>query len=307
MRRSTGILCILIAAALWCVAPVYAQPPAAWLMLEEGKALFEQREFGRALQRFQEAVAAAGTMPEAEMAIGDVYREEGELGLAQAQYEKAYNNRNSLAVPAARFDILYRLAEIYEDQEFYKLMEDTLLSIVAEDANWGGVKGSRLRTQLETNYYAKGMNQVLKLYRFDPSFAQAAHAKLGWFYYRTGRFSSAVLHCLYSAVYGASEIARYLREHDVEWEFSTFEALLDAAEGQKDLHQYVADVGLYRDLYYLAGSTYASMYPKLAQALWRAVTRLKLAGELADLSGKQLKKPWIEPYLVPAKKAPAGR
>jgi tetratricopeptide (TPR) repeat protein len=307
MRRSTGILCIVIAAALWCVAPMSAQPSAAWLKLEEGKALFEQREFGRALQRFQEAVAAAGTMPEAEMGIGDVYREEGELGLAQAQYEKAYNNRNSLAVPAARYDILYRLAGIYEDQEFYKLMEDTLLGIVADDANWAGAKSSRLRTQLETNYYSKGMNQVLKLYRFDPSFAQDAHAKLGWFYYRTGRFSSAVLHCLYAAVYGASEIARYLREHDVEWDFSTFEDLLGAAEEQKDLHQYVADSGLYRNLYYLAGSTYASMYPRLAQTLWRAASRSKLAGEFADLSGRQLKKPWIEPYLVPVKKAQAGK
>jgi tetratricopeptide (TPR) repeat protein len=307
MRRSTAILCLSIAAAVWGAAPVSAESSPAWLIFEEGKALFEQREFGRALQRFQEAVAAAGTMPEAEMAIGDVYREEGELGLARAQYEKAYNNKNSLAVPAARYDILYRLAGIYEDQEFYKLMEDTLLAIVADDANWGGAKSSRLRTQLENNYYSKGMNQVLKLYRFDPSFAQAAHAKLGWFYYRTGRFSPAVLHCLYAAIYGSSELARYLREHDVEWEFSTFEDLLGAAEEQKDLHQYVADVVLYRNLYYLAGSTYASMYPKLAQSLWRAASRSKIAGEFADLSAKQLKKPWIEPYLVPLKKAPAGK
>jgi hypothetical protein len=149
------------------------------------------------------------------------------------------------------------------------------------------------------------MNQVLKLYRFDASFAQEAHAKLGWYYYRLGRFTQAVPHCLYAVVYEASEIARFLRERDVEWEFSSFEALLDTVDEHKDLQEYIVGVELFMNLYYLAGSTYASGYPKSAQALWRLLARAKQAGEYADLSVKQLKKPWIEPTLIPLKKTQA--
>jgi tetratricopeptide (TPR) repeat protein len=282
-----------------------ADASSAWLQYEEGNAQFERREFGLALQSYKEALAAAGTMPEAESAIGDVYREEGELALARQQYEKAYNHRNSLAVPAKKYDIQYRIAGIDEDQELYKLMEDTLLSILADDPNWAGAAGSRIRTQLESNYLTKGMNQVLKLYRFDASFAQEAHAKLGWYYYRMGRFTQAVSHTLYSAVYEASQIAKFLRDRDVEWEFSTFEALLASADEHKDLREYLAGSPLYKSLYYLAGATYATGYPKSAQAIWRSIARATQAGEYAALSAKQLKKPWIEPTLIPLKKTTA--
>ncbi|MBE3064972.1 MAG: hypothetical protein IMZ69_08135 [Spirochaetes bacterium] len=305
MRRLTTMIMFSLAALALLPAPAAADAASAWLMFEEGNAMFERREFGIALQRYKEALASAGTLPEAETAIGDVYREEGELGLARLQYEKAYNHRNSLAVPAKKYDILYRIARIDEDQELYKLMEDTLLLILADDRNWGGTAGSRLRAQLETNYYSKGLNQVLKLYRFDASFAQEAHSKLGWYYYRLGRFTQAVPSCLYAVVYGASEIAKYLRERDVEWEFSSFEALLDAVEEHKDLQEYVVGAGLFRSLYYLAGSTYASGYPKSAQTLWRLIARAKQAGEYGELSAKQLSKPWIEPTLIPLKKTQA--
>ncbi len=305
MRRlTTKIVLLLVVLVAMALMPVVAaaDTASAWLLFEEGNALFEKREFGVALQRYKEAVAFAGTLPEAETAIGDVYREEGELGLARQQYQKAYNHRNSLSVPAKKYDILYRIARIDEDQEFYKLMEDSLLLILADDVNWAGLTGSRIRAQLETNYYSKGMNQVLKLYRFDASFAQEAHAKLGWYYYRLGRFTQGVSSCLYAVVYGASEIARYLRDRDVEWEFSSFEELLEAVDDHKDLQEYVVGVGLYSSLYYLAGSTYASGYPKSALALWRIISRAKQAGDYAELSAKQLKKPWIEPTLIPLKK-----
>ena len=179
-----------------------------WLLYEEGNALFEQREFGRALQRYKDAVDMAGILPEAEAAIGDVYREEGELDLALQQYQKAYNHRNTLAVSDTRYDIQYRMASVYKDQEMYRLMEDTLLAIVSDDVNWGKGTNSRLRTQVEALYYNRGMDQVLRLYRFDDSFATQAHADLGWFYYRTGRFPQAVTHSLYAVIACSSELAR---------------------------------------------------------------------------------------------------
>lgn len=302
MRLRVIALCLL--SILVPVAPAVSADEAtpSWLLYEEGNLLYENREFGRALQRYKDAVAMAGILPEAEAAIGDVYREEGELELARRQYEKAYNHKNTLVVPSTRYDILYKLASIYRDQEMYKLMEDTLQIILADDVNWGRGKSTRLRTQIESNYFARGMDQVLRLYRFDASFAAPAHAQLGWFYYRTGRFPQAVQHCLYAVMYTASEVARYLRERDVEWEFNSFEKLLDEAEGERDLRDFVAQSGMFKDLYYLAGSTYAAMYPRLATSLWKLISISGGAGEYAGMSKQQLKKPWIEPYLVPLKK-----
>jgi tetratricopeptide (TPR) repeat protein len=306
MRLSVTVLVLL--AMFVVAAPGWTQEPQtpAWLLYEEGNSLFHAREFGMALQRYKDAVAMAGILPEAEAAIGDVYREEGELELARTQYEKAYSHRNTLVVPLARYGILYRIAEIDRDRELYKLMEDTLHQIIADDANWGKGTATRLRDQVESNYYARGLDQVLRLYRFDASFASPAHAQLGWFYYRTGRFPQAVLHCLYAAVYAASEVARFSRERDVEWEFDSFEKLVASIDGERALSDFAAEAGLFRNLYYLAGSTYAAMYPKQANSLWKLVSTSASAGEFAELSKRQLRKPWIEPYLVPMK-APAGK
>jgi tetratricopeptide (TPR) repeat protein len=296
MRARMITLCLVAFLLAGSVAGAQASsPPEAWMVYEEGNRLFEQREYGLALQRYKEAVARAGILPEAEAAIGDVYRAEGELDLALGQYEKAYNHRNSLVVPGQRYEILYRKAAIYRDQELYKLMEDTLVKILEDDTNWSGGKNARLRTQVEANFYARGIDQVLRLYRFKPSFASRAHSELGWFYYRTGRFPLAALHSLYGVIYAASEIAGFQRERDIEWEFDTLAALLGSVEGSRELTRFAVQSGLAKDMYYLAGSAWAAMYPKLATGLWSMLAKWGIAGEYAALSTRQLQKPWIEP------------
>ncbi len=298
------LACVLVAGALAAHAPSASADEAetAWFTYEEAQALYEQREFGKALQFYKDAIALAGNLPEAEVGIGDVYREEGELDLALSQYRKALNRAGSLRVPLARYDIQYRIASVYRDRELYKLMEDTLAAITADDPNWGREAGARIRGQVESLYYGKGLDQVLRLYRFSDSFATRAHAELGWFYYRTGRFPLAVSHLLYAVIPGASEIAGWHRERDVEWEFTSFESLLASAAAHRDLADFAQESGLFRNTYYLACATWASMYPKAATALWKILGKLEAAGEYAELSRRQLKKPWVEPYLVPLKK-----
>ena len=92
----------------------------------------------------------------------------------------------------------------------------------------------------------------------------------------------------------------------MEWEFSSLEKLFGAVEGNRDLQRYAAEADLFRNTYYLACATYASMYPRLATGLWKLLAQLEAAGEYAEMSRRQLKKPWVEPYLIPLKKA-AGK
>jgi hypothetical protein len=269
-----------------------------WLLYEQGNTAADQKEFGKALQLYKAAIEGAGIFPEAEAALGDVYLTEGEASLAQRQYEKAYDLRKSFYIPEMQYDILYKLSNLFEMQQLYKQMEDTLTLIVSDDRRFQETPNQRLRTQLEKNYFEKGLDRVLVLYNFDDSFAAAAHSKLGWFYYRTGRFAQSVSQFLYSVVYRMSQIERSRKENDADYEFSTLAELLTAIDASAELKAYAGSTGLFGDLYYLAGATFADGYPRHAVNIWKLLSGMPAAGQFKDLSARQLKKPFVEPLLT---------
>jgi tetratricopeptide (TPR) repeat protein len=268
-----------------------------WLLFEQGNASMTAREFGKALQYYKDAITAAGIFPEAEMAIGDVYFEEGEFDLASSQYQKAYNERKGFYISDSQYDVLYKLARLHESQELYKLMEDDLSAIVADDRHFVETATSHLRTQIDKNYLDKGLDHVLLLYRFEPSFSVRAHSKLGWFYYRTGRFPQSISQLLYSAIYNVSEINASLRERDITYEFRSLQDVLGEVEKSSELQRFADEVDLYKDLYYLAGSTFAAGYPQHALELWGLISRVPSSGTYQDLSRRQIKSPRTEPLL----------
>ena len=176
-------------------------------------------------------------------------------------------------------------------------MEDTFNQIVGDDKRFQETPNQKLRTQLQKNYFDKGIDRLLVLYNFDDSFSAAAHSKLGWFYYRTGRFELSVQQLLYSVVYRVSQVERYRKEHDVDFQYSSLSELLQAIDADAELKSYAGASGLFRDLYYLAGSTFAFGFPSHAAALWRVLSSSDAAGQYKALSVKQLKKPFVEPLL----------
>ncbi len=284
--------------ALMCrVAYAQDRSNSNWLLFEQGNAAQSQREFGKALQLYKAAISNQGIFPEAEEALGDVYLEEGEADLAQAQYEKAYELRKSFYIPDEQYKVLYKLANLFEMQSLYKRMEDALSLIIVDDKRFLDSTNIRLRSQVEKNFLEKGIDRVLVLYNFEDSPSAAAHAKLGWFYYRTGRFAPAMSQLLYSVIYRASQVERSIREGDAEWQFTTLTDMLRVAEARKELREYMSETGLQRDLYYLAGSMFANGYPEHAKGLWRAIMQSPSAGQYRDLSRRQMKSPFIEPLL----------
>ena len=268
-----------------------------WLLFEQGNASMAMKEFGKALQYYKDAIAVGGIFPEAEMAVGDVYFEEGEFDLAASQYQKAYNERKGFYISDSQYDVLYKFARLHESQEMYKLMEDDLSAIIADDKHFTETTTSHLRTQIDKNYLDKGLDHVLLLYRFEPSFSVRAHSKLGWFYYRTGRFAQSTSHLLYSVIYDVSEINASLRERDINYEFISLKDVLNAVEKSSELQRFANEVDFYKDLYYLAGSTFAAGYPQHALDLWSLISRSPGSGIYQDLSRRQAKSPRIEPLL----------
>jgi tetratricopeptide (TPR) repeat protein len=294
MRSVIFRVAFLLTAAAGLHAGSGDAPP--WLLYEQGRSWASQGEFGKALQLYKAAILAAGIMPEAEAAIGDVYRAEGEFQMAERQYTRAYNLKNALAIPAEKYDILYRWAGLYEDQELYSKMESKLLAIVADD-RWS--QGEQLPVQVERNYVDKGLDHVLALYRFDSGFSTAAHSRLGWFYYRTGRYPQAVRHLLYAVILQVSEAADFLRQKDSDAAIDGLEGFFTQIVRDPEARSWLASSSLPSDLYYLSASSWELGHPAKAQAVWKMLASVKESGKYAELSRRQLVKPFRELFLEP--------
>jgi tetratricopeptide (TPR) repeat protein len=268
-----------------------------WLLYDQAKALMEQMQYGKALRFFQESLIVNTTFPEAESAIGDIYREEGEADLAIKQYTKAYDLRNNFYIKTDKYRVLYKLARICEEQQAYVKMEASLILVIQDDKDYMQPANSRLNQQLTVNYYNKGLDYDLTLYHFGNYFAQDAHSQLGWFYYKTGRFEQSVIHLLYSILLKIGQAIEYSRSRDIDFEFRTLSDYLTSANTDADTAMYLQTVNIYKDLYYLAGSTYAQGSPMIASSIWKVLSSLSVSNRYSDLSKDQIRSPWIEPYL----------
>jgi len=91
------------------------------------------------------ALTALGTLkdyPEAEYWIGETYLIEGELRLAQSQFQKAYELRGLLENPGFATELLYKIAAICRTRQEYNEMERNLLAILNGDKLWSGAGGT---------------------------------------------------------------------------------------------------------------------------------------------------------------------
>jgi len=302
------VLLLLFAAAL---LPAQANNfVEAWYLYEQGKAKLSDPdgpELGEALLSFQMAIdKRGGTFPEAEMAIGDIYRSEGAYALARRQYEKAFKLRKGMEIAEEKYTVLYRLADLHETQELYADMESYLLQVLEDQPYFTDEQHRNFRDAFLSTYEEKGLEHLFKLYRMEGvAFAVPAHAKLGWFYYRTGR-PSAILHSLFALDIMITQAVEELRRVQPGFVFTTMAAFLDASLEQENIRQYLISEEFIKTLYYLATATYAASRPGLAEPIWQLLAAYPLevlgpgATTYADLSARQLESPWIDPYINPS-------
>jgi len=303
----------LTAILIFSASPLQAQEQnyvEAWFLYEQGKAKLEDPdgpELGEALLLFQEAIdKRGGTFPEAEMAIGDIYFREGAFALAERQYNKAFELRTGMDIAEEKYTILYRLSELYEIQELYADMQGFLLLALEDQPYFKDDQFQKFQDAFLSTYFEKGLGHLFKLYRLDGvAFAVPAHAKLGWFYYRTGR-PAAILHCLFALDIMVNEAVKELRRIDPEFVFTTVEAFLDASRERKNIREFLIAGEFFKTMYYLAASTYAASYPSRANLIWLILASYPLesidpsATTYRDLSRRQLDSPWIDPYINPS-------
>jgi tetratricopeptide (TPR) repeat protein len=284
---------------------------SSWILLEKAKSLIAEpggQRMGEALELLRKAIEEQSLFPEAEIAIGEIYFREGALELAKTQLAKVLQKeyRDILLIPDEVYDVLYRLAEINERQGEYGSMEKRLQEVLNDHPVYAQPESQRLRTAMLNTYLVRGLNQTFRLYRLENArFAQLAYSKLGWFYYRWGRFEPAsIMHSLFALDIMITESVAEIRRFSPLYEFKTFEDFLDVALKRENVRDYLVSNGFFRATYYLAAATFAAGHPARASETFRLLAGSRAPAEdigpHRDLARKQLKSPWVEPYLNPS-------
>lgn len=270
-------------------------PP--WLLLELGKKAFREKNFGQALDYFRTSIARGGTTPEAEMWIGRVFEEEGELDLAENQYQRALSNASQFQIPAEATTIRYDLARIYSNTNQYGKYEVTLKKIVSLDKEFVDPQEAFTRQSMIRVLTNDGLNKLIVLYRLRNRETLQAHSDLGELYYKTGRYADAALNLTFSVVTILTVAIDSLKNQNPDFQFSTVDKLFLTASGDSRVNDYLRSTHLFRDLYYLASSLYAEGHRERAVALWRLVMRQSPMDTWHLRSAAQIDSPHIEPII----------
>jgi tetratricopeptide (TPR) repeat protein len=244
----------------------------------------------RALEHFDRLKA----YPEAEYWIGEIYRAEGELGIALRQYQKAYEQRAFLTAPGFDTEILYKIADIHRQRREYAEMEQRLLEILKKDSLWAEDSDTFIRSAMTRTMENDGINRFLTLYRYNNPATLGAHRLLGFYYYASGRHSPAVEHLLFAFLIQNSIFIDELIRLQFDYAFTTLEELLDAVLNRPVLAAYFEETEYYKTMYYLGNAFNGSGKLNPARFFWSPVARRPEAGEWRVRSQAQLRNPVVE-------------
>jgi tetratricopeptide (TPR) repeat protein len=243
------------------------------------------------------ALKALGTLkkyPEAEYWIGEVFRAEGELGVAIEQYQRAYDLRNQLEIPDFAQSILYRIADLRQIRQEYTLMENTYLEILKDDTLWSGIDNTFVKESMARVLTNEGIDQFLLVYRYNEYRVERAHRELGLYYYISGRHVKAVDHLLFSFLIQNSIIIQNLLDNQFDYSFSTAQDLIERIIADESLQEYVTEIEYYKTIYYLGGSYYGNGNVSLARSFWQLLADKPETGEWGARAKSQLENPFIE-------------
>ncbi len=321
-RASIVILLFLAAALFFPGAPLFAQtdksnPPGvwppfdarefgqlptgtpSWVYYQEGRRLFDQGEFGRALVSYRKAIETQPEQkfPEAELGIGMVYEREGESALAIQHLEQAVAQRKLFYIPENYYTALYELAGIYKRQQNYRDYENALVSIVEDDAKFSNPELAISRPAYRNTLEQDGLNKLVLLYRLSDDFSLTAHLDLGIFYVSTGKYSDAADNLLFSTLKIISQAITAYLAIAPDYQFTTMTDFLDRVRKIPDIEDYLSNRQLYQSLYFLAAAMYGQNFASRAREIWQLVAGRQEAGPWQARARSRVLHPRLEPQL----------
>lgn len=302
MRRAIriGLLAALCGLALQLslrAQQIVDEDEPYWLLLERGKKLFDEREYGEALRFFRAALENRVVYPEADFWIGKVFEAEATYPLAERQYQRAFDQRNQLQIPEQAFTILYRLADIQRNSKKYQPYAETLQTIITLHLDESEPQGPNPRPDvIHRVLLNQGVDKLIELYRIQNKPRAMAYAELGIYQYRTGRYLTGAYNLSYSVTVGLTTLVEYLIAKDPEYRYLTVSAVLEDADRYRALEEYSQDVELFQQMYYLALCLYGDGKIGAANSLWRIVAE-RADNDWAAWALLQLDSPRHEPLL----------
>ena len=261
--------------------------------------------------------------PEAEYWIGEVYRVEGELPLALAQYRKALGMQSAFEDPGFDTIINYRIADILRTRQEYIDMEKVLHSVILDKdtlwanadaavisaANNSGTKpgtaikvpyeqtsASFARTSMTKILSEQGINRFMELYRYGNTTVEPAHRILGFYYAAQGR-PSAEQHLMFAFLIQNSIIIDEIKRHQYDFAFTDLAALMQEINKNKLLLSYINEIEYFKTSYYLGASLYRNGKSSVARIFWNFLASQPQAGEWQSRAGNQLRNPQLEPIV----------
>ena len=237
-----------------------------------------------------------------------MYRSEGEYGIALAQYQKAYDQKELVEESGFGLDILYRMADISALRRDDLGMEKNLNEILKTDDSWN--EENLGRSMMVNSAANNGLDRFLVLYRNDKAELEKAHRLLGLYYYRSNRQNRAVEHLLFSFLIQNTVIIEALKKQRYDYRFTTLETLLrDIAESGRDLRRelerYMTSSGYYMVLYYLGNAFYGDGRSAAARGIWSFLAN-RGPPEWSGRAGSQLSRPVLDGVAVPARDVGQG-
>ncbi|MDR0689548.1 MAG: hypothetical protein LBG08_04685 [Spirochaetaceae bacterium] len=247
-----------------------------------------------------EQIGRLKSYPEAEYWIGEIYRAEGELGIALKQYQRAYEQRALLENSGFVQEILYKIVDIYRIRQEYPDMERWLLEILKQDPRWSEDSGIFAKNALSRTIENDGIARFLTLYRYNNPSVEKAHRLLGFYYYASGRHSRAMEHLLYAFLIQNTIIIEEILRNQFDFTFTTLENLWNEAARRPLSTAYIEGVEYYKTLYYLGSALYGSGKSTPAREFWTALSLQNsgggfVAGEWGVRARDQLRSPSVDP------------
>lgn len=290
-----SLMLILSNHGLCFAQAVAASGEPAWVAYAKGLKELNAKNYGQALYYLKAAIQTARVMPEAELALGDLYFLQGDYLLAERQYLKAWEEQLAFQVPDEKYQALYRLARLYKLKKDFAKYETTLQKIVAAEPLFSDKLNAFFKDNLKRLYINKGFDEAFKLNRMDEGFATEAFAELAWFYYRSYRFEYALDFSLYSVIPILSEAMKEIRANFSGYQYTTLSDFFKQALSITYIKDYLAERNIYSRLYYLALNSYELIKTRdIGIYLLNILASLVEAGDYQRLARAQLAKPFRE-------------
>ena len=206
--------------------------------------------------------------PEAEYWKGRVFMVEGELGLAEFQFRRADDWRESLENPGERSTILYSLLDLYEVRSDMVTWEETIRILRADDQI---EQDPFMSDAMISTLRNPGFDRFMLLYRIEPTGSLDANRRWSEFLLERGRINAD----LYAAVAVNMVLTRaisMLRVRDPSYTWAGLEDFINRADARSEVVAYLREHDLNRMLLVLADALYVASARQNAQTLWRSVS-----------------------------------